>query len=291
MLSPGVLAYGSQHSRARRDFLNVMCDGLPVPYPSIAAYHGGGGTAWGQPCAVSAVMFSGTFNNARGGCFGAGSMVRLADGGSKPIELLCKGDSVLVPCYGGVATACNLPAIPASAEVVCVIAYSGVRTLELPGSGLRITPWHPIRINGKWRFPADVVAEAAVSVAAASAIRPSAGVAQHSYTTAAAAAFALVPPGKVYNLVLGTGHVILVDGVEAVTLGHGFTDDGGIVSHPYFGTEAVLKDLQAAPGWQQGWVDLGAVEARIDDSTGLVSGFTAASVATKAYVALPQWRI
>lgn len=82
------------------------------------------------------------------------------------------------------------------------------------------------------------------------------------------------PSGGVFNLVLDRGHIVVVDGVEAVTLGHGFVHDA-VVAHPYFGTEAVLRDLQAAPGWDHGRVDLGASGVRIDEDTGLVSGFAA----------------
>ena len=75
----------------------------------------------------------------------------MADGTSLPIDRLKKGDRVLVPG--------SSDSSESSAEVVCMVTYSGVATVRLPHSGLRITPWHPIRVNGKWLFPADVVAE------------------------------------------------------------------------------------------------------------------------------------
>ncbi len=186
--SPGVLAYGGQQTLSRRDELNAICDGLPVPQPSIAQ----GAAAWGQPCGfsarpmtVSAAAWTSTFNNRHGGCFGAGSLVAMAGGaGPKPIERLRKGDLVAVPGGEG-------------AKVACVVTYSGVATLKLSGSGLRITPWHPVRVGGAWKFPADVAAEGREEVEQQ-------------------------PEARVFNLVLESGHVIVIDGVEACTLAHGF---------------------------------------------------------------------
>jgi len=156
--SPGVLAYGSPFSRSRRDLLNAMCDGLPVPVPSLQH----GGMAYGQPCGISAHAFSGAFNNAHGGCFASGTLILMADGTSLPIDRLRKGDKVRVPAAssetGGSHSVC-------SAEVVCMVRHSDVRTVRLPVSGLRITPWHPIRIDGHWAFPADVVSDAHLAAA------------------------------------------------------------------------------------------------------------------------------
>ena len=99
--------------------------------------------AVGQP-ALSPLAFSMTFNSpVHGGCFGAGSLVALADGTRKPIQLLRKGDLLLVPQASATHASAPAPVVaaPTSAKVVCVVAYEGVRTVQLPGSGLLITPW------------------------------------------------------------------------------------------------------------------------------------------------------
>mmetsp|Transcript_64913 Transcript_64913/g.131853 ORF Transcript_64913/g.131853 Transcript_64913/m.131853 type:complete len:100 (-) Transcript_64913:68-367(-) len=95
----------------------------------------------------------------------------------------------------------------------------------------------------------------------------------------------LLTPQRVYNIVLDRGHVVTVDGVEAVTLGHGLQDD--IVRHPYFGTHAVVDDLRALPGWHRGRIDLGDVETLLDMGSGLVAGMRTHGMSKPAGVAMP----
>ena len=85
---------------------------------------------------------------------------------------------------------------------------------------LTITPWHPIRRNGEWVFAAHV----------------------HGFYDRH------VP--TVYNLVLSRGHVIEVEGVECVTLAHGFVEP--VLKHDFFGTHAVVESMQRQPGFTEG---------------------------------------
>jgi hypothetical protein len=71
-------------------------------------------------------------------------------------------------------------------------------------NGLLITNYHPIIENGEWRFPVDVKASEKVQI------------------------------DKYYNFVLESGHTMNVNGIECVTLGHGFK--GKVVEHDYLGT-------------------------------------------------------
>ena len=45
-----------------------------------------------------------------------------------------------------------------------------------------------------------------------------------------------------------------VDGVECVTLAHGFQDE--VVAHEFYGTPRCLEHLQTMPGWHEGFLDL-----------------------------------
>eukprot|EP00928_Gymnodinium_smaydae_P023249 TRINITY_DN19261_c0_g1_i2.p1 TRINITY_DN19261_c0_g1~~TRINITY_DN19261_c0_g1_i2.p1 ORF type:complete len:303 (-),score=36.38 TRINITY_DN19261_c0_g1_i2:79-855(-) len=54
-------------------------------------------------------------------------------------------------------------------------------------------------------------------------------------------------------MVLSRGHVICISGVNCVTLGHGFLDAN--VQHSYYGTQAVVEDLQQYVGWADGFID------------------------------------
>ena len=85
---------------------------------------------------------------------------------------------------------------------------------------LWITPWHPIRHNGKWTFPALLY-----------------GYVDRLLTT-------------VYNLVLDRGHIINASGTECVTLAHGLMDP--VVKHDFFGTHAVVDSMKAQPGFAEG---------------------------------------
>ena len=59
-----------------------------------------------------------------------------------------------------------------------------------------------------------------------------------------------------YNFVLDDGHCLLIDGYRVCTLAHDFTDNA-VISHPYLGTDAVLRDLQNLQEyWRTGLVEL-----------------------------------
>ncbi len=68
-----------------------------------------------------------------------------------------------------------------------------------------ITPYHPVRIEGKWKFPIDI---------------------NH---------FEERDCDAVYSFILDDGHVMVINGVECVSMGHGFTHDD-VVKHEFFGT-------------------------------------------------------
>lgn len=147
-------------------------------------------------------------------CFGGASLVQLADGTRKRVDRLLKDDWVMTP--NGSAT-----------RVICVLktecANQETLLCTLKGD-LVITPYHPIRREGQWYFPSTL------------------------------APVQLLPCSAVYNFVLEKEHIMVINGVECVTLGHTFTAD--VVRHPYFGSAAVLDDLQMLPGWTKGFIEL-----------------------------------
>ena len=57
-------------------------------------------------------------------------------------------------------------------------------------NGLLITPWHPIRVNGRWIFSRDIGTET---------------IAEYE---------------EVYNFALDRGHIAIINGIECVILGH-----------------------------------------------------------------------
>merc|ERR1712046_462036 len=125
----------------------------------------------------------------------------------------------------------------------------GVKTVCLQGKeplvqlgNLQITPWHPVLQNGHWVFPADI------------------------------APAAECPCPAVYNFVLEHTHVISIDGVGTVTLGHNLQHD--VVRHPYFGTSAVIDDIMRMPGYGEGRVMLHSGCLKRSHQTGLVNGLS-----------------
>ncbi|KAL0486297.1 developmentally-regulated vWFA domain protein [Acrasis kona] len=110
-------------------------------------------------------------------------------------------------------------------NVSCVIKMNSSedvdKLVELEG-GLKITPWHPIMYDGKWCFPNEV--SSAVNVKC----------------------------DAVFTFVLEKDHVVLVNGVPCVTLGHGFKDD--VREHDFFGTQKVIQNLKMLSGWDEGFV-------------------------------------
>eukprot|EP00492_Amphilonche_elongata_P004733 TRINITY_DN50_c0_g1_i5.p1 TRINITY_DN50_c0_g1~~TRINITY_DN50_c0_g1_i5.p1 ORF type:complete len:603 (+),score=103.34 TRINITY_DN50_c0_g1_i5:158-1966(+) len=108
---------------------------------------------------------------------------------------------------------------------------------ELP-SGLLLTPWHPVRIKNEWVFPNSL---AAVTMRKCDAY---------------------------YNFVLEKHHSMFIESTEAVTLGHNFKDNK-VIAHPYFGSQAVVQDLQSFEGWKKGLVIFNKGCLRRSQKTGL----------------------
>jgi len=121
-----------------------------------------------------------------------------------------------------------------TARVVCVVRSTHPSNDLVRMGDLVITPRHPIRVDGTWTLPVG---------------EPAAG-------------------STVYNFVLDRCHVLMVNGVECVTLGHGLTEPG--VAHQYYGS-LILGDLAKLPGWSAGLVN---VEFCLRDIDGHCIGLT-----------------
>ena len=134
-------------------------------------------------------------------------------------------------------------------KVICVAktftVNGNIRMRQLP-NGLLITPFHPVYIDGSYRFPMNV--EGAID------------------TT--------VICDFVLDLVLEREHSVFVNGIVCATLGH--QKRGDVIEHDYWGN-TVIHEMKAAQGWQVGLVTMNdlpgvqqrmqgaALQARIDD--------------------------
>ena len=116
-----------------------------------------------------------------------------------------------------------------TAKVRCVVQTpcdEGPVALVEVSENLRLTPFHPILKDGHWRFPADI---------------KEAGLHDCS---------------SIYNFFLDGAPAFMVDGTAVVSLGHGLTE--GAAAHAYFGTQAVIQDLEKmllyhSPHWSILW--------------------------------------
>ena len=165
----------------------------------------------------------GMFFNAAGGCFaGSCSVVAAGDGRRCRVDRVRKGDRVATASGG-------------YAEVLCVVRTAvdtgGVRVCRVGGGGddaVVLTPFHPILQHGEWVFPCSVGVECMDTF--------------------------VLKDAYVYDFVLSHGHDLLVNGTACVTLGHGVAT--GAAAHSFFGSDAVVQELRAFPGYSEGEVTL-----------------------------------
>jgi hypothetical protein len=122
------------------------------------------------------------------------------------------------------------------------IVQLGTQTGDAGG----FTLWHPVYVDGKWQHPADI------------------GKIQQVATDA------------IYNFVLETGHVLLINGIMTCTMAHDLTANE-VIDHPYFGKRRpgirnIMDDLSADPGWAAGYIVWKNVQVEHDATTGFING-------------------
>ncbi|ORX87749.1 hypothetical protein BCR32DRAFT_324277 [Anaeromyces robustus] len=146
-----------------------------------------------------------SFLDRHGGCFNGDAIVSLANGQTKCVKDLKKGDRLnnnsIVQCLIEQQTSNRL-----SKSYMCDI------------QGVLFTPYHPILVNNTWYFPIDLVEAKLISI--------------NSW-------FNLILMDEANQKY----EVEFINGVKAITLGH-CRNENDILKHPYFGSELVLKDLK-----------------------------------------------
>lgn len=254
---PGIQNYGGTSFMELRDTVDDLFTNLPAPKPSANyGYYGNhGGRSAGGQISRSAGFSMASFNSRNNACFDGNCSVTLANGSFTLVKDLRKGDLVLSKDSNSTSSMLGV------AEIVCVVktSFEAGRTLlcELENN-LFLTPYHPVRLHGNhpkgelgWAFPCDV-------------------------------ASAYVRERKceaVYSFILNNGHSMFVNGVEALSLGHGVTADK-IAKHEYFGTKKIIEDLQTIHphGFAHGLVHFTSESMLRDQRTGLLCGFDAAKL-------------
>ena len=128
----------------------------------------------------------------------------------------------------------------AASQVVCLVAFPVRKTMKMVKlNGVLVTLKHPVLREGVWKFAQDLAPSDALYC------------------------------DTIYNLVMDQHHIVAVNGVDMVTLGHG-KHDNSVLYHPYYGTRRVLEDLQRVHGWTEGAVVMANCHKYKDPFTGLV---------------------
>jgi hypothetical protein len=196
---PGVQAYGGLLFKKLVDAGSDIFTAIKPPKPSRKSHTG------------ATIASMRTYYNASGPCFTANSQIAMANGYMKNVGDVVKGDELL----NGYRVVC----------VVKTLCKDNVHDMVILSDGMVVSPYHPVKQNGRWVFPNSIKNATNVDTDA------------------------------IYNFVLDRGHVVTVGGVEACTLAHGFNDNY-VIKHNYFGTQKVVEDLMNMQGWNNGLVVL-----------------------------------
>jgi len=219
-MDPGLQVYGGTLFKEIKDEGGQIFVQLPPPKPSrqAPAPVRTSTTTASTPAPAANTNMNTYYAGTGGGCFGATSEVIVTSPEGAEVATCMRdvraGQLVRV-ADGGVA------------RVLCAVRVARPTEKRLVSiGGLQITGKHPIRRDGVWQLPEDTPEAKAV------------GGRVHEHD------------GYVYNLVMDRCHILLVNGVECITWGHGF--GGAVVEHSYYGTGKIVEDLMALDGWQHG---------------------------------------
>uniref|UniRef100_A0A7S4JAI2 U-box domain-containing protein n=1 Tax=Odontella aurita TaxID=265563 RepID=A0A7S4JAI2_9STRA len=235
---PGVQIYGTGVLfRSLQEDLNDIFEALPPPKPSVRR---------SQPGPALASMTR-TFNNRNVVCVhGETSVLVPKDGANEgsppsrlPISMIQRGDKVLTSCGTFAGVRCVV-----KTEVDKSTPLAMIRVGKL-----LVTPYHPIFVEGDWKFPIDTKRGELVE---------------------------LDDCDGVYNLVLDDEHrssAVLMNSVPCITLGHG-VKDGNVLPHSFFGTDSIIDNLKLSfpRGWEDGQITLRESDVLRDKHNGMICG-------------------
>lgn len=203
---PGPLLYGKDSPLfiKCRDELDAAFDNLPPPKPSrpekVVHTYDRNGAVTGTVRIPHRERSMRSWNSRSTPCFEGNCLVTMGGGEKLPIKNLKPGMLVWTPLGSRAIAAIVRTKVRGEKQKLCRIGE------------LLVTPWHPIKREGRWVFPAQV--------------------AQRSFSF----------KGSVYSILLAPfqhaeGHAIEIGGQVCVTLGHGLVgrSKNDVRAHPFFG--------------------------------------------------------
>jgi Mg-chelatase subunit ChlD len=226
--------FGGELFNSIVDHISNQFDVLPAPTPSNLRSNmggsGGGYRSLGGGGGGHVPISMGDYNRQSNPCFVGTSTIALADGTLKQVRDLNKGDKVVT-----LTDPYDMMSTQTEASVVCVLKTltTGMVPLVTLGSGLKITQWHPVLCGTEWKFPNEI------------------GCITHESCE------------TVYSILFDNGHTCLINDIWCVGLGHSY--DKGILNHDYFGSPAIVENLERLPGWNKGLVVINARYSIIRD--------------------------
>lgn len=213
---PGVQNYGSPTFETLRDEADDKFSSLPPPIPKPQSNINMSAYGSRVPPMQSRSIDMSSFNSRDHVCFHEYAQVQLSAGLHKSAKSIIAGDIL----SSGAVIEC---------VVETVIPEGMAYLVRCPGSGLLVTPWHPLKRGEEWVFPIEI------------------GEIEYIPCNAVYSYVARDPVSGDYS------SEVVVDGEIGATLAHGLI---GIpkVSHDFFGTSAVIEALKMCPGWNKGRV-------------------------------------
>lgn len=218
----GVQLYGNALFEKLRDEINDIFCTLPPPKPSGRSYnYQRGGASYSasashQQRPASPINMS-RYVNSGGGCFAYWCRIKLFDGSYKRLDEL-KSTDLLFTNYSqedDISTAGKIKYIVKTKPI-------NSRTQMCKIGDLYITQWHPVCIDGVWKWPNQVT---------------------ETFSQ---------PIDWYYNIILDqtsqpNAHSVIIENIECITMGHNisvFNEQNMILEHSYFGTNQVTHDLE-----------------------------------------------
>ena len=201
--------FGGEVFEALVDKSSDIFNNLKPPTPSLIVHSATPSTGNVIYRSLASISMS-SYNDPRGGCVDSYCMINMFNGTSKRLKDVQKFDIIKSIDKNNKIV---------GAKVLCVletIIESGYRDY-VNVNGVLITPWHPIKfgLHGKeetWCFPGELFSTFKF------------------------------PSSSMITLVLENHHVMFINGLKCITLGHNFTNHSKLI-HPYYGTNKVLENL------------------------------------------------
>ena len=210
------------------DYASDKFNTLPPPVPSNINFKRGI-LSNGIPPPLTSQQTS-AYNNSAGPCFDGNCMITLHNSKSIKVNQLKKGDKVLTLCDHNNLNITKIATVRCILKTVIKEGYANLVNLF----GLIITPRHPIFTMNGWTFPNRCASSKMIKCEA------------------------------IYSIVLDTDHVVFINDIACICLGHGFKNS--ILEHDYLGTNAIINDLRVMDGWNEGLIVTTSGCADIDEN-------------------------